>query len=103
MNSWCTGVHTKQLPQSHYCPRQVFDEVLTPINERQHPTQKPENMLGWLVQFAPAGGLVVDPFMGLGSTLVAAKNHGRKAIGCDVDERWCEVAAERLRQGVFNL
>ena len=97
------GVHTKQIPQSHYCPRQVFSEAIPPVAERHHPTQKPENMLGWLVQFAPAGGLVVDPFMGSGTTLVAAKNHGRKAIGCDVDEQWCEVAAERLRQGVFNL
>ena len=95
------GVHTSQ--RLEYCPRAVYSESPPPTAMRQHPTQKPEHMLGWLVKFAPEGGLVFDPFMGSGTTLVAAKNHGRKAIGCDVDERWCEVTAERLRQGVLDL
>ena len=69
---------------------------------RQHPTEKPVDLMGQIVAAINAE-TILDPFMGSGSTLVAAKNHGRKSVGCDVDERWCEVAAERLRQGVFNL
>ena len=96
------GVSAMANHDSDYYPRAVFRQSMAP-GERQHPTEKPVAMMGWLVQFSPAGGVVVDPFMGSGSTLVAAKNHGRKAIGCDVDERWCEVTAERLRQGVLGI
>lgn len=64
-----------------------------------HPTQKPLNMVAdWVRRFTNPGDLVLDPFAGTGTTLVAAKEEGRRAIGIEADERWCEVAANRLTQ-----
>jgi site-specific DNA-methyltransferase (adenine-specific) len=68
-----------------------------------HPTEKPLSLMEWAVGFLPDGAPVLDPFMGSGTTLVAAKNLGRKAIGIEIEERYCEIAAERLSQGVLGL
>ena len=71
-------------------------------DKRVHPTQKPVSLMAWIIQRHTApGDLVLDPYMGGGSTLVAAKELGRLAIGIEVEERYCEVAAKRLAQDVL--
>lgn len=69
-----------------------------------HPCPKPESWMRWAVSLVSRPGeLVIDPFMGSGTTLRAAKDIGRRAIGIEIDERYCEIAAKRLSQGVLPL
>ena len=67
----------------------------------QHPTQKPIALMRWCLSLAPDAQAVVDPFTGSGTTLVAAKLEGRTAVGIELEERYCEIAANRLAQGVL--
>lgn len=68
------------------------------VRDKDHIAEKPEAVMDWLVPFAPVGGLVVDPFCGIGTSLVAARKHGRRAIGIELDEFNCQQAAIRLGQ-----
>jgi hypothetical protein len=67
-----------------------------------HPTQKPQAVMIWTLGFV-RGDVILDPFMGSGTTLVAAKALGRKAIGIEIEERYCEIAAQRCSQEVLGL
>ena len=68
-----------------------------------HPTQKPLELMSWCFKWSQTTGLVLDPFMGSGTTLIAAKKLNRKSIGIEIEEKYCEIAAKRCSQGVFNL
>ncbi len=65
-----------------------------------HPTEKPLSVLGKLIA-ANEGTVVLDPFMGSGTTLRAAKDLGRYAVGIEIEEKYCEIAAKRMAQGVL--
>ena len=66
-----------------------------------HPTQKPLALMKWCLSLVPDAKTLVDPFMGSGTTLVAAKEAGMRAVGIEINEEYCQKAAERLRQGVL--
>ena len=76
-------------------PRQAPDD---------HPSPKPEQVMQRLIEVVTVDrGVVLDPFMGSGTTLRAAKNIGRRAIGIELEERYCEIAARRCAQEVLAL
>lgn len=74
------------------------------ITNGDHPTQKPIDFMRTLIErHSNTGELALDPFMGSGTTLRAAKDMQRHAIGIDLEEKYCEVAARRLQQEVFDF
>lgn len=86
-----------------YCFRDLAMQSET--RTRQHPTQKPVGLMKWCIEQSGAHpeSLILDPYMGSGTTLRAAKDLGRKAIGIEIEERYCEIAAKRLSQAVLPL
>ena len=72
-------------------------------NEHFHPTQKPVALMKWVIELAEPARAVIDPYMGSGTTLIAAKKMNQTAIGIDIEEKYCEIAAKRLSQEVFNF
>jgi site-specific DNA-methyltransferase (adenine-specific) len=82
-------------------PPGIFRESI--VKDRDHIAQKPLDVMKWILGIAKPGALVLDPFMGSGTTLEAAKAVGMRSIGIEVDERYCEVAAQRCSQEVLGL
>lgn len=76
----------------------------TPSALREHPVEKPTGLLSALIQPTTyERGTVLDPFCGSGTTLRAAKDLNRKAIGVEAEERYCEIAAKRMGQLAMEL
>lgn len=80
-----------------------FDAVNNRHGDRTaHPSQKPVELMRWLIEaYSAPDDLIVDPFMGSGTTLRAAKDLGRRALGVEREERFCEIAVGRMGQDVL--
>lgn len=77
------------------------ERILNKDGSTLHPTQKPVQLIKQLL--AIGGDIILDPFLGSGTTAVAAKELGRKFIGIEISEEYCAIAVKRLRQGVLNF
>jgi site-specific DNA-methyltransferase (adenine-specific) len=89
-------------PSRHYAHHVVGVSGNVNLNKRRHPAQKPLALMKWsMTQVGALSGIVLDPFMGSGTTLRAAKDMGMQAIGIEIEERYCEIAAKRMAQEVF--
>jgi DNA modification methylase len=73
--------------------------------ERKHPTQKPIKLFSWCLSlpWAKESNIILDPFLGSGTTALAAKELGRKFIGVEISLDYCKIAVKRLRQGVLGF
>jgi len=82
-----------------FIPKSVY-----PAEKIDHPCPKPLEWMTWAVnRVSRLGETVLDPFMGSGTTMLAARLDGRKSVGIEMSERYCEIAAKRLAQGVLAL
>jgi site-specific DNA-methyltransferase (adenine-specific) len=88
-----------------YYPQSVIDITNgDKSTDNFHPTQKPVQLMAYLMEtYSNKDNTILDPFMGSGTTLVAAKQLHRQAIGIEIEEKYCEIAVKRLAQGVLPL
>ena len=103
-----TGEHFKELINSKTSrtelrlPGSVF--YCETVSNPDHPTQKPIPLVEWLIQtYSISSDLIFDPFLGSGTTAYCAKKLNRKCIGIEIEEKYCEIAANRCRQDVMRL
>jgi site-specific DNA-methyltransferase (adenine-specific) len=83
-------------------PKDIFSFPKIPPERLIHPNEKPKGIMLLLIYCHP-GYIVFDPFMGTGSTLQAAKQLGRKFIGIEIEEKYCQIAVDRLKQEQLPL
>lgn len=69
----------------------------TSRSRKLHPHQKPVALLAYIIEYSGTDGLILDPFAGSASTLVAARRLNRASVGVEIDEKFCEIAAKRLQ------
>lgn len=68
-----------------------------------HPTMKPTQLMDWCLSLVPKANIILDPFLGSGTTAFCAKKLGRKCLGIEIEERYCAIAATRCSQTVMRL
>ena len=91
-------------PSSRALATDIWDFAPVKPYPGKHPCEKPAPLLQHMIETSTRpGALILDPFAGSGSTLVAARNVGRRAIGVELEERYCETIASRLAQGALML
>lgn len=103
--------HMGNIDEGHYTSEDGGPRLMRSViysrsehGRAMHPTQKPVEIIKPLIQYGSHGdGIVVVPFAGSGSELIAAKELGRRAIGIEIEEKYCEIAAKRLAQKVLNF
>jgi site-specific DNA-methyltransferase (adenine-specific) len=100
-NNWIPCVVGGDVPRRG---QDAFAFTVGQESKPEHPSPKPEPFMRYLVErLSEEGQTILDPFMGSGTTLRAAKDLGRKAIGIEIEERYCEIAAKRMAQEVFSF
>jgi len=83
-------------PEGTRYPKTVI-KITRDKGRRNHPTQKPVALMEYFIRtYTNEGDLILDPFMGSGTTLVAAKKLGRKAVGIEISRKYCDIGKERL-------
>jgi site-specific DNA-methyltransferase (adenine-specific) len=100
LGPWKAGLNGRSSVLASSAPLQGGSHGLT--GRYGHPHAKPIDVMEELISACPPG-VIADPFAGSGSTLVAARNLGRKAIGVEDEERYCELIAQRLSQGALSF
>jgi DNA modification methylase len=95
--AWMKGGH------GVYCRRDL--SMARGANDRKHPSQKPVGIMVWCMDMAKVqpGSLILDPFMGSGTTLIAAMRTGRRAIGIEIDPKHYQTAVDRVRRELSQL
>lgn len=75
---------------------QIIHDPKRPNGNSFHPTEKPQGLMRKLIESCPPHWVIIDPFMGSGSTLVACRDLGRKCIGIEMEAKYCDIAIKRL-------
>lgn len=87
-------------------PSKVFRLPIHKHNHQKnggHPTEKPVDLMNWCILLSGQIETIIDPYCGSGTTLRAAKDLGRKAVGIELEEKYCEIAAKRMQQEVLQF
>jgi site-specific DNA-methyltransferase (adenine-specific) len=98
--SFLSDAETAFMSKGHgvYCRRDLTNNAIA--KERGHPTQKPVGLMVWCIEFLPKAQTILDPFMGSGTTGVAAIQLGRKFIGIEREPKYFDIACKRIEQAV---
>ena len=99
------GATSEQVINDDYYPESILRiSGASMRSERQHPTQKPVELMEYLIRtYSNENELILDPFLGSGTTAVACKKLNRCFIGIEISPEYCAIAKQRLKQGVLNL